>query len=262
MTVTRAYVLGISTQRFTSESYFSSTVFLCSFLVFSSLHPVLTPAFATACKKAYTDHVREKAFPSHLEAILSCVNPDGSLTIPDSPSCRTLPSPLSELEAKFYYTGLYSAPPLVARTGTTPWEVPTSPETYQKLQELRAAVDHSDDIDWKANVVSKRDALMDSIRLKELRPAGSHQLGKVWGDNLGPKVFTLLDSMEVKWTSIDIVRIGYGEEYYAPAVVWIGVTPGSLSGDDGAAVVSECHKLLVEHDITDVDVEIRESIVW
>ena len=54
-------------------------------------------------------------------------------------SCRTLPSPLSELEAKFYYAGLHSAPVLVARTGTTPWEVPTGPGTYQKLEELRVS---------------------------------------------------------------------------------------------------------------------------
>ena len=37
--------------------------------------------------------------------------------------------------------------------------------------------------------------------------------------------------------------------------------PGSLSGEYGVVVTSECNKLLVEHDITDVDVEIRESIV-
>ena len=37
--------------------------------------------------------------------------------------------------------------------------------------------------------------------------------------------------------------------------------PAPLSGNDGTAVVSECHKLLVEHEITDFDVEIRKSIV-
>ena len=209
------------------------------------------------------DRNRAEAFPSHLEAILSSLNPDGSLTIGDStPSCCTLPSPLSELEAKFYYTGLYSGAPLVARSGTTPWDVPTSPETYQKLQEFRAALDKPFDLDCEADIASKREALMDSIKLKELRPADSHRkLRDVWEGDLGSKVCTLLDSMEVKWTSIDIVRIGYGGERFAPAVVWIGATPGSLSGDNGATVVSECHKLLVEQDITDVDVEIRESVV-
>ncbi len=38
--------------------------------------------------------------------------------------------------------------------------------------------------------------------------------------------------------------------------------PGSLSREDGVVVVSRCKKLLVDHDLTDVEVEIRESDVW
>ena len=38
--------------------------------------------------------------------------------------------------------------------------------------------------------------------------------------------------------------------------------PASLSGADGVIVASKCRELLVENGITDVDVEIRESIVW
>ena len=200
--------------------------------------------------------------PAHLEDLLLALNPDGSLTLQDTPpqtSCRTLPSPLSELEARFYYTGLYSAPILVARSGTTPWEMPTSPETYQKLQELLTALNKPFDLDWKADVTSGREALLDSIKLKGLNPAGSHSLSKTWEGKLGPKIRTLLDSMEAKWTSIDVFRIGW--ERPIPVVLWIGAVPGSLSDEYGAVVTSECHKLLVEHDITDVDVEIRESIV-
>jgi hypothetical protein len=48
----------------------------------------------------------------------------------------------------------------------------------------------------------------------------------------------------------------------SPVVLWIGVTPGSLSGKDGAVVVSKCCTLLDEHEITDVEVEIRESVLW
>lgn len=207
--------------------------------------------------------VRAKAFPSHLEALLSALGPDGSLTIGGtSPqvSCRVLPSPLSELEAKFYYAGLVSAPTLVARTSTTAWEVPTSPETYQKLQELRAVVDGPPaDLDWEDKIASKRGALLDSIKLKTLGPAANHSLKEAEEDGLNLKIRTLLDLMEVKWTSINAVRIGYSEENFVPTVVWISVMPASLSGNDGAAVVSECHKLLVEHDVTNVDVEIWES---
>ena len=209
-------------------------------------------------------YMQSDPIPSHLAALLSALRPDGSLAIGDSPSCRVLPSPLSELEAKFYYYGLCSAPPLVARTSTTPWKVPTSPETYQKLQELRASLDEPFDWDRKAEIASKRDALLDSITLKNLCPVSyNHPISEAWEDNLGPKVWALLDSMEVKWTSVEILRIAASswEQSSAPIILWVGVTPGSLSGENGAVVASECHKLLVEHDITDVEVELRESIV-
>ncbi len=134
---------------------------------------------------------------------------------------------MSEMEAKFYYAGLPSAPVLVARTSTTPWELPTDPEACPK----------------------------------ELRPAGNHALKEAWRGDLSSKLLALLDSMKVKWTSTDIVRIGIAEEYFHPVILWIGVTPASLSGKDGVVVASKCRELLVEYDIDDVDVEIRESVV-
>jgi hypothetical protein len=134
------------------------------------------------------------------------------------------------MEAKYYYAGLPSAPKLVARTSTTSWEVPSGPEAYPKL--------------------------------KELSPVGNHVINGAWEGNLALKLFALLDSMKVKSTSIDIVRIGYAGGSSDPVILWIGVMPGSLSGYDGVNVASKCKKLLVEHDIADVDVEIRESVVW
>lgn len=130
-------------------------------------------------------------------------------------------SPISEEEAKYYYTGLPSCPLLIARTSTTPWD----------------------------------------RQPKELGPASHHALHKAWEDGLARKAIDLLKSRDVEWTSIDIVRIGPAEEYYRPVILWIGVTPGSLSHDDGLVVASKCKALLEEHDITDVDVEIRESVV-
>jgi hypothetical protein len=35
----------------------------------------------------------------------------------------------------------------------------------------------------------------------------------------------------------------------------------SLSGNDGIVVAHKCQELLKDHDITDIDVEIRESVV-
>ncbi|KAF9782172.1 hypothetical protein BJ322DRAFT_1127031 [Thelephora terrestris] len=171
------------------------------------------------------------------ETTQSGPSPSGSLgagdtSLPQS-SSRTLRSPPSEMEAKSYYAGLPSAPILVARSSTTPWVAPTGPEAY--------------------------------LQTKELGPVGRHAIREVWEDGLGSKICALLDSMKVEWTSIDIVRIGYDEEYTthtAPVVIWIGVTPASLSGNDGVAVVVKCQEVLEEYNLTDVDVEIRESVVW
>ena len=85
-------------------------------------------------------------------------------------------------------------------------------------------------------------------RLKELRAVG----------NLALKVPAVLIDMKVIWTITDVVRIGYAEEFSAPVILWIGVMPGSLSGDDGIVVASKCKRLLEDHEI--VDVEICESV--
>ena len=151
-------------------------------------------------------------------------------------SSLMLPSPLSKREAILYYHGLPSAPVLVAHTGNTPWMDPPGPEAY--------------------------------LPLKELHPVGKHALSVVWEDNLALRLHTLLDSMEVKWTSTDIVRIGIpaSKEYNIPfstfpVILWIGVMPKSLSGDAGSDVAFQCQDLLLEYGITDVDVEICESVV-
>ncbi|KAI9447736.1 hypothetical protein H4582DRAFT_1895967 [Lactarius indigo] len=128
------------------------------------------------------------------------------------------------MEANQYYSGLPSAPVLVARTSSTPWEAPTGPD-------------------------------------KELRPVGDHAIKEVWEDKLAPKLHVLLDSMGVKWTSIDIIRICDTEGTSSPVILWIGVIPASLSRGDGAVVASKCQELLIEYEIFDVDVEIRESVV-
>ena len=65
------------------------------------------------------------------------------------------------MESKFYYAGLPSAPILVARSSTTPWEAPTGPEAYN--------------------------------RRKELRVVGNHAIKDVWEGDLSLKVHTLLE---------------------------------------------------------------------
>ena len=97
--------------------------------------------------------------------------------------------------------------------------------------------------------------------LRDARPVFDHQIATVW-DNLGPKVPDYLDSVGVLWTSIDVVRfrVADSREVPGPVVLWIGVKPQSLSGEDARVAAIGCQGLLKEFEITDVDVEFRESI--
>ena len=113
------------------------------------------------------------------------------------------PSPPSKEEAKFYYAGLPSSPVLIARTGP-PWKAPTGLEAYHKAKELRAV--------------------------------GKHMLQEVWEDDLALKLHAVLDSMKVKWSSTDVVRILNTADSSSSVILWIGVMPRSLSGDDGVVV--------------------------
>ncbi|KAG8952880.1 hypothetical protein FRC04_003329 [Tulasnella sp. 424] len=143
-------------------------------------------------------------------------------------SSSSSPYSVSKAEREFYYLGLCSSPKLVYRTGTTPWKKPTGPEAYPQL--------------------------------KELRPVFGHKLNIVWKD-LGPKVYQLLDSQGVLWTTIDAVRfLKVGEEAVGPVVLWIGVAPETLCAEDARTAANGCLDLLKEFDITDIEVEYRESI--
>ena len=151
----------------------------------------------------------------------------------------TLPPPVSDEEAKHYYAGLETHekypinPILVARTGTTPWELPT---------------DH---------------------KPKEARPGTgrvSHPITEAMIGGLYSKLIALLNSMEVKWTYCQVVHIGIVEEYptwFDPftIILWVGVSPGSLSRSDGVVMAFKCREALAEHGITDIDVEVAELVV-
>ncbi|KAF8982633.1 hypothetical protein BDQ17DRAFT_1262040, partial [Cyathus striatus] len=62
-------------------------------------------------------------------------------------------------------------------------------------------------------------------------------------DGLSQKFANLLEAKKVNWNSMDVVIMRYLDEEEssndAPVVIWIGIVPSSLSGDDGQLVVSE-----------------------
>ena len=137
-------------------------------------------------------------------------------------------SRLPEMEATQYYAGLPSSPRLLARTSSTLWQKPTGPEAYRKIKQLGVVV--------------------------------NHELNGVWEFKVAPKVQDCLDEMQVLWTSLDIVRIC---EVGGPSTVtlWIGVKPKSLDDKDANTAAFRCLDVLKAFRITDVDVEIRESLV-
>ncbi len=109
------------------------------------------------------------------------------------------PPPLSDTEAKYYYVGLPSSPRLVARTSPTPWVLPTG---------------------WG------------EPRDKQLGVVVNHKLNTIWEFDVAPKILACLDDMGVLWTSADVVRIGLVVNSSPPIVLWIGVKPKSLTGEN------------------------------
>ena len=135
-------------------------------------------------------------------------------------------------EAGSFYVGLPSNPRLVWRSGDSVWALPTGPEAYH--------------------------------RRKVLRDVGEHPIKDVWEDNLALGIIDILKKAQVDWTSLDLVRIPYADEspaQPAPPVIWIGVTPSSLSRDDAARIGSLCVALLSHDKLADVEVHFRESVM-
>ena len=75
---------------------------------------------------------------------------------------------------------------------------------------------------------------------------------------MAPLVPDILESENVKFTSVDVVRIGLVGE---PTPPWIGVIPDTLSPINGLKVALQCKELREKNDIMGVHVELRESIV-
>ncbi|KAF9490750.1 hypothetical protein BDN71DRAFT_1453941 [Pleurotus eryngii] len=183
-----------------------------------------------------------------------------------SPSVAPLFQTLPPQEARAYYHGLPSRPPLVyrARTPTADWRSASAPGRSTAL--ALAPVSHT------------------------------HPLARPWDAGLGEQVTQALLVRGVPMTSVDVVRFteylvkdeskdsndeskeegkegsthGHSgdvsksgevsEEILSPATIWVGV--------DGSAEPAACHAaamdilaLLEEHGVSDVNIEFRESYV-
>ena len=132
---------------------------------------------------------------------------------------------VSKPEAKFYYLGLPSGPGLVTYCmGTTPWTKPTGVKAYREL--------------------------------KEHRPAFGHKLNTIWKD-LGPKGLRLpgfhgglVDDR--RCCSLCQGQRGRGHRS-CRTLDW------DRSRDSAARTAHSCLDLLKEFEITNIEVEHRES---
>jgi hypothetical protein len=149
------------------------------------------------------------------------------INLPDEP---TAPYPPSFVEAEYFYYGLYSKPRLIARSSTYAWVEPRGAEAY--------------------------------LTPKELTPLGfGHPLEDHWEHKVGPEVVSYLDDEGVKCSSLDPLRIGDAGDRSPPAILWIGVLPGTLTAEAGVKVAAQCKNILSANGIDDVHVELRESEV-
>ncbi|OTA65387.1 hypothetical protein K449DRAFT_320065, partial [Hypoxylon sp. EC38] len=128
-----------------------------------------------------------------------------------------------------YYYGLPSNPRLVARSSRKAWEGVPPGEPHPRPKTLQPVSDRS--------VVDK------------------------WDLKLQKQIINALGA--TKWTSINILRIGYGGDQENvsswPVVLWIGVSNGSTDWTRGMGVVAECIDILEHHGLLNVECEIKES---
>ncbi|KAE9400893.1 hypothetical protein BT96DRAFT_965147 [Gymnopus androsaceus JB14] len=94
-------------------------------------------------------------------------------------------------------------------------------------------------------------------RLKYLYPVYDHKLGDKWED-VGPK-------QQVRFSTIDLVRFCTVLDQQtpfavSPVVIWVGVLPDSLAGEDAFNSANAILELLKNEGITTVEVEFRESV--
>jgi hypothetical protein len=130
-------------------------------------------------------------------------------------------------EATSYYYGLPSKPRLIARSSPDVWMKPTGAEAY--------------------------------LEPKELTPLGTHLLNAVWETTVGPAMDLYFQRKGVQNNSMNPLRIGIAGQSSPPAVIFVGVNPGSLSPELGIEVAVHCRSILVQNGIDDLHVEIRES---
>ncbi|TFK55382.1 hypothetical protein OE88DRAFT_1709888 [Heliocybe sulcata] len=142
---------------------------------------------------------------------------------------RVTPTPdehaVSEEEALHYYAGLHSEPRLLYRTGK-PWHLPV--------------------------------VLQAQYPRKELLEVFDHPITKVWSNGLADKVVKAMDAHG--GTEFDEDTGAARIPVISPVTIWIGVSPSSVTATAAHDVAQVLLVLFKDYQITDIDIDFRESL--
>ncbi|KAG9093365.1 hypothetical protein FRC06_011546, partial [Ceratobasidium sp. 370] len=199
--------------------------------------------FARSHQDAQSSTNNEATPPSFTTSTFSSLD-FGSDTTSSASSYSPDPHAVSQAEAQSYYAGLPSEPLLVYRTGKAPWSPPRWPEAQRRYKELRGVFDHPITKVWHKDLAWKiRFTTIDVVRFKkvEVDEAPEDEEGE---DEEGEDRETVKAKKPV----------------LSPVTIWIGVFPGSTTPTAAHHAAQSVLALLQNYQITDVDVDFRESI--
>ncbi len=97
------------------------------------------------------------------------------------------------------------------------------------------------------------------MEAKVLMPLGPHLLNRIWDETVSVAMESYLQEQGVLYTGMTPLHIGVDGQASPPAVIFMGVCHGSLTREKGYEVAVHCYSILVQHNITDIHVQIRES---
>ncbi|KAF4841625.1 hypothetical protein CGCSCA4_v009352 [Colletotrichum siamense] len=139
---------------------------------------------------------------------------------------------------RYYYHGLPSIPTLLARSPDPTWNPPI--DNYEPGFYSPSPVD------------------------KYLSPLGRHPITEKWNNDDGStslRSHVLQNLKGVNWTSVDILRCGHQNEEDLPAILFVSVEPGSTTPEEAQQLADRCAATLINHGLTDVSCEVKESHV-
>ncbi|CAE7205656.1 unnamed protein product [Rhizoctonia solani] len=188
---------------------------------------------------------------------------------------------VSKTEAAFYYAGLHSRPRLLYRTGKEKW-LRTGPMGDSRLRDLREVFNHpltkvwNDNLGWRVvKIMDERTipfTTIDVVRFTTLvydQPRVIDEEASESEDDADEDDADKVDADKDDADKDDADEEDDGGESIkarlskkpelGPVTIWIGVYPGSTSATAAHNAAQDVLALLKDYEITDVDVDFRES---